>query len=288
LAPPLGVAGDFTSASWVAAFHLNISLISLATVSAHPHMNPDDTEDGMPQPILRVLGPYPEFSLTEESVVMAPELAKLMAWVVSSCSYLDTMLGRSLAELLGTTAEIGITMYQALKSSSAQDAVLRAAAAKKLTGEELDLFSILLDFMDSVTERRNKVVHGLWGFSGKRPDLLVWIPPETYLQWHLESAERERLKAMGNRGPTRAGVGLDSVMVYGEADFKSIRDRLLQVTVYFQQFWAFAGSGYDSTVEARRQLSTVKEIQTRLSHIERKRQDEPKSPARPPRKNRSP
>ena len=241
----------------------------------------------MPQPILRVLGPHPEFSLTEKSVLMAPELAVLMAWVVSSSSYLDTMLGRSLAELLGTTAEIGITMYQALRSSSAQDAVLRAAASKKLTGEDIDLFTILLELMDSVTERRNKVVHGLWGFSSKRTDLLVWIPPETYLQWHLEGAERERLEAMGNRGPTRAGVGLDSVKVYGHADFKNIGDRLLQVTGYFQQFWAFAGSGYASPAEARRQLSTVKEIQARLSHIEKKRQDALDSPARRPNKDRS-
>jgi hypothetical protein len=179
-------------------------------------------------------------------------------------------------------------MYQALKSSSAQDAALRAAAAKKLTGEDLDLFTVLLDFMDSVTERRNRVVHGLWGFSSKRKDLLVWIPPETYLQWHLESAERERLEAMGNRGPTRAGVGLDSVMVYGKADFESIGDRLLQVTVYFQQFWAFAGSGYASPVEARRQLSTVREVQTRLSRIEKKRPNAGESSSESSQKNLSP
>lgn len=124
--------------------------------------------------------------LNHETMVVhyRPDLAILIARVATTWTWVEEALGRLFVQVLGTHARTGLMMYQALSSTAAQKAVLRAAAADRLTPEMQQKLEAALKDFQSAARRRNAIVHGLWRLSDDHPDALVWCDVGDHLFDH--------------------------------------------------------------------------------------------------------
>jgi hypothetical protein len=107
-------------------------------------------------------------------MTLRPELAVLIARVATGWSRVEERVGYIIVQLLRAEAHTGIKMYQALSSSAAQKAVLRAVARDRLSQEMQDRLESLLAEIRALARRRNDIVHGHWDTSPDHLKELVW------------------------------------------------------------------------------------------------------------------
>lgn len=164
-------------------------------------------------------------------MVMRPEMAVWVARIATGWSRLEEKLGILIVQLLGTNAHTGMKMYQALSSSAAQKAVLRAVANDQLSAAMVaELETILLEYK-KVGRKRNDIVHGHWGFSDEHPNDLVWTDSkedllahsEFWAGWRSFEEEQERFDFASAWTRKRQHV------LYGALEFESILDGMRNV-----------------------------------------------------------
>lgn len=113
-----------------------------------------------------------------------PQLAIYIARVVAGWARVEERIGFLIVRLLGAHAHTGMKMYQALASSAAQLAVLRAVARDHLDAELQGEMEAILKVFKSLARRRANIVHGHWYVSPEHPDDLVWCDSGASLVAH--------------------------------------------------------------------------------------------------------
>jgi hypothetical protein len=128
------------------------------------------------------------FSLTDgwqydpDSVRQRPILAAHIGTIAAMWAQVEVTMGILLSMLLGADAVVGTAMYTSLISEQARLAAMNAAANEKLPTELRDKYLSLMRSIKIPRKARNKVVHGLWAISEKRPDCLVLIDTNKYIR----------------------------------------------------------------------------------------------------------
>jgi hypothetical protein len=134
-------------------------------------------------------------------------------------------LGRLLADFLGADARLGIAIFLALRAESAQREVLRVAAELKLPAEQARKLALFMGKLRDGSDERDKVAHGLWGFSQEYPDALLHQDPKA-------SIHHQRLPPPGasldQEDAARWEKDIPQVLIYRKADFEAIERRLAQ------------------------------------------------------------
>lgn len=115
-----------------------------------------------------------------------PDLAVVIAKIATTWSRVDERIGHIIVQMMRAEASIAMTMYQALSSSAAQLAVLRALARELLDKPMQDRLEGLLKKVKTARGKRNDVVHGHWHLSPEHPDELVWIDSKDDLLGYSE------------------------------------------------------------------------------------------------------
>lgn len=201
--------------------------------------------------------------MDSRALLKNPEFGAQIATVTNAFSYLEMELGESLAKLLGTQAETGISMYLSLTSTAGQLAILEAAARVALKGKRQELFMALVSLVRRAAKDRNKVAHGLWARSHKITDKVLLIPPRVYL-------ELRGKKIAGRKAP---GIERDKIMVYDLSDFEQIRAMIDRVTGHFSSFWWMVESKGRRWRSLRatlsRKLNRAPDIREALSRLRR-------------------
>lgn len=130
----------------------------------------------MPQPFRQsqVLG------ADEAALEKRPELAKHVGIVTSRWSYLESRLADLLGYMLKADQHIGTLMYMPVKSEQARLAVLQSVAEDRLSPGMVEKFMKLKERISKTGRQRDRVVHGLWAVSDKKPNSLIWIDPWAY------------------------------------------------------------------------------------------------------------
>jgi hypothetical protein len=190
----------------------------------------------------------PEGVVTNDNGPMQarPELAVYIARVVNASALLDRLTGQLVTYMLGADAHVGMKMYQALSGSGAKRDVLRAVGRDRLNDDLKQRLKRLIVSSEAASKQRNKVVHGIWAYSEKYPDDLIWSDPaSTALQssafWsyyaQVKNDKDHVLKLLEYKGG-RA----EPHVLYGAAEFEAILDAALTVINDTQ---AFAVSVHD-------------------------------------------
>ena len=109
-----------------------------------------------------------------------PELALLVAEVISTWSNVEVFMMRLFVDLMGGPEELAATVFLALEIQSAKSAAINAAAEEKLSVENKALLSAILAVVKSHQKTRDKLAHWVWGYSDQIPDgLLLTNPKDT-------------------------------------------------------------------------------------------------------------
>lgn len=229
----------------------------------------------MPNPLSQVR-PDASISLGPIALDHQPEISHGIALVISSWSYIDNLLGLSLAKLLGAQAHIGAGLYLNLSGGTAKKAVLAAAASTALEGEDLGLFEILLGLAASAKKERNNIAHDMWAYSVDVPGALLLIPQSVLLKLQ---GDRERLFFTDPESTTPPPTLKDEdVQVYKQEELIALYNRIVKLSKLFILFWRSYESNPITRDAHRRQLIAEPEIQ----EVMRQKTDRRPVPATPP------
>jgi hypothetical protein len=209
------------------------------------------------------------------------ERAHWITHVIAAWPYLEHKLGLSLAHLLDTKADIGVTMYNALRSNGAQWDVLEKTAEYVLEREDLEVFGLLLELTETVAKCRNKIAHGMWGFSSESPKKLVRVEPKALLReqarqvqvWHLEGTYKEHIAF------TR-----EDAREWAERDFRDPADRIVRLTLWFDRFWVIRTLQPPERDEQRSELRAA--LEAEISPPQKAAKKKPKARPKSPRPRR--
>lgn len=160
-------------------------------------------------------------------------------------------------------------MYMALTSTAAQRDVVNAAAKSVLKGDDLDLFSCVLQLASRAISARNNIAHGIWGVSPDIPDALLLIPPSIVLESH---------------GKTEAGLtyplDMSAIQVYKKLDFEEVITRISLARNNLELFWMALATNEPAQWrdQSRQRLCNEPDVQRELSRIAKGRKSSPSTP----------
>lgn len=101
-----------------------------------------------------------------------PHVAAAAMEVIASWSTVESFMLGVYLHFAGGSRSVGADIFLALRSVSAQRAVLKRIT-KSLSEEEQKIFKAILRLVEKRVEPRNLVAHGVWGFSPSLPDALL-------------------------------------------------------------------------------------------------------------------
>jgi hypothetical protein len=157
-----------------------------------------------------------------------PNLAALVAETISTWSYAENALGRSVAAMSRGINAAEMEAYIRDWRLAARMKIVRRVAKAELQDPYLPTFLKGLDVIDRFAKRRHAFAHGIWGTVEALPDALLLVDPEhSFRHW---GKANDWLAAFAVDGI--AGVNqLDSfdnrhVEVWRDADLREEVDRM--------------------------------------------------------------
>ena len=202
----------------------------------------------MPQ-LLSDVGKGRVIEFGPESPNRNPDLAARILMVTSRWGKLDALIGEIFAKFLGTNADIGAAVYSRLISSNTQEAAMQEAAKLSLDKEQFDFYTAIQKISKRPRNERNKIAHGIWGWSEDLPDALLLQTPKDAIKSKAAGAavEADFQQFMRHGTPVdedRArhlalnafNSHRDSIWVYRRADTDTILD---QIQVAYDLWWNF-------------------------------------------------
>ena len=188
------------------------------------------------------------------------ELSVLLATVIVCGSYIEAVMGSSLAKFLRTNIEMGVTIYSAVKGGNAQRDMVKEAAQRFFDEADAD-GALFLDLMESaqlVSRDRNLVAHGLWGWPVDEPPVyMVRLHQADYLSWHREVSDAGHTRVdLAAFDPNRAEAWIAT-------DFNNLIADLRFVERLLRLFWDAREMPPPAGVQARVTLDTELKIEKR-------------------------
>ena len=183
-----------------------------------------------------------------------PQLALAAMGIIGEFSILESFMNSVFLTLLGTETKVGLSIYNAIASSSAKRAAVRAVAHQALSTEEQSAFSIIERRYNSVSNERNKLAHWIWGHSDQIPEGVLLCDPVKYMAHNaaFDAHLRERI-ARQSDAPARPDLK-EIVYVYYDHDFNRIYADLRQVVELVGILRSLIRSGGDARAALLLQL----------------------------------
>jgi hypothetical protein len=159
-----------------------------------------------------------------------PHLAALVTETISTWSYTEHALGKSVATMSRGINAVEMEDYIANWRLPARLKIVRRIARSELTEPDLTLFLKVLDVIEQLAHRRHAFAHGIWGAVETLPDALLLVDPEHVLRhWGVAY---DWVAAFSEGGPSAVSpIGSlhnRNIEVWSEPDLKEEIDRMKQ------------------------------------------------------------
>ena len=156
-----------------------------------------------------------------------PNLAALVAETISTWSYAEHSLDRSVAAMSRGINSAEMEGYAAELSLSKRLKIIKRIARTEVPEPYLSLFLKMILIITSFAKRRHAFAHGIWGNVEALPDALLLIDAEhLFRHWGVAN---DFLAAFSEDGPSAVSqVGLENrhIEVWTEADLREEVTRL--------------------------------------------------------------
>lgn len=138
-----------------------------------------------------------------------PAFAEKVGEIAASWSQAEVNLNCLLAALMGTTPGLVAKKLEKALSGAKASVFARKIVAEALAGAELESLNEVLDRLDAVRLRRNRVQHDAWAYKPSESDRLFAIHADDYLDLAT------RLVAVNEaEDPARAKGATEAVMAF--------------------------------------------------------------------------
>lgn len=138
-----------------------------------------------------------------------PTFAEEVGVIAASWAQAEINLNCLLAALMGTTPDLVAKKLEKALSGAKASVFARKIVAEALAGAELESLNEVLDRLDAVRLRRNRVQHDAWAFKPSESDRLFAIHADDYLDLAT------RLVAVNEaEDPARAKGAIEAVMAF--------------------------------------------------------------------------
>lgn len=146
-----------------------------------------------------------------------PELTRWCMEAIASWSQVEACALQLFVTLLGQPSATAAMIYLELDGKGPKSAALKVVAERTLPSEFQEVFGAIRKLIASQQKHRDKLAHGVWGYSPDVSDgLLLISPKELPLQYH----PREMGDFFNN-----IYLHADKIFVYREQDFSGfVRD----------------------------------------------------------------
>lgn len=214
--------------------------------------------------------------------------------VVSAWSIMESFLSGVFVQMLGANPAPAVAMFNALTSTAAQTAALRALAQTTLSRRDQELFEAVLIVLKSAADARNKVAHWVWGYCSSLPDAVLLCDPRALTEYRMQvDYYNSRILPRTGTEDDFPEIPKNRIHVWERNDFIEAVERIDKLSGYIHQF-AFILRGFQAwppdTPEDDQlytQLCNEPAIQKALSRL-RKGQSSPKEPQSPPQQGGKP
>jgi hypothetical protein len=173
----------------------------------------------MPNPLSQVkpdahidMGPYAMFA--------RPKLAALVSATIAHWSYIETTKAEILGRLLGRQKSVGIALYLAVRSPTAQRAILDDAVAECMQPVDRPLYAAVMKAVAASQRRRNEFAHHLWGYSDDLPNALLLVDNKTSLSFERSLLEHNAGRLHEPAWTAYPAYDLSQVIVFTEDDLE--------------------------------------------------------------------
>jgi hypothetical protein len=154
-----------------------------------------------------------------------PALAAHIGTIAVTWAQIEHELGILLADLLGTDANLGITIFLGLRTEGPQRTVIKAAAEARLsTGLAHRMMSFVANDLRDGAKPRNNILHGLWAAAPEYPKALIWIDRREALRLSA-SHGIEPFEVSGSEIDILLENGLPT-LVYEQEDLIEVQGRM--------------------------------------------------------------
>jgi hypothetical protein len=179
----------------------------------------------MPKPLSQLtkgLSKPIEVSTEPGAAAREPELAALVAQIISICSESDYFLGRTLIDMLGPKAAPAFAIYEALAWGYSKKQALKGAAAMSLDDQDYRLFEAILKLYGEDERQRNKFCHWLWCYSEQVTGHVILLDPMESLRWRVAlhvGPDKKRVIT------STSGSGLGECECYSKSELERLVER---------------------------------------------------------------
>lgn len=205
----------------------------------------------MPNPLTKVSGTA-YVTLGAPAFGHQPELSQEIALVLTAGTHLEAELARSLAFFMDSDVRIAIAVNDGFKSARVQRSMLLDCGNAVLALRYRKLFRAVLAVAGRVADRRNDVVHGIWGYSTNLPGCVLWIDQKDYLVHRLN---RDVLAGWSVPFQPRSRV-----WVYRPGELRKLYLEICDAGAAFVFFWAMIRARPGARAHWRRRLLALPAI----------------------------
>jgi hypothetical protein len=138
-----------------------------------------------------------------------PTFAEKVGAIAASWAQAEINLNCLLAALLGTTPELVAEKLEKAVGGERASILARKVVAKALAGAEQESLNEMLDRLDAVRLRRNRVQHDTWAFKPSESERLFAIHANDYLDLATKLVARSEAEDRA-----RAELAIEAVMIF--------------------------------------------------------------------------
>lgn len=223
--------------------------------------------DMAPQPLSRVKRDCSIVLGDPTSLTRDPAIGAAFSSAIAAWSYVESLYGTILVQLLGAQAEPALSMLHALKSASAQDQALAAAASAVLGPEELDLFIAATTVARRQREQRNDLAHGVVGHSEDVPNAIIIVDPKYMQMFWLDMFVKKRVTHIDAKSFAKDAFDkfCDQAMVYKRKELERRASQFDGVASMLMNVAVIVSRVHHGKAQALEELRSLPDIEAQLS-----------------------
>lgn len=191
----------------------------------------------MPNPIDRVRPGADVFFAPGDLVRHRPQMALMVIDTLTRWAYAESAIGSCLTAILKSEAKPVISEFIQRANTTGQRKILLTHAKERLQAEDLETLGVLLSLFEDDFSERNKLAHGLSGYSPEIQDGMALMNPRE--MWHYEAAVYEYMTGLDRPASEPMGTAPDfdrsRVFIYVGRDFERINASMAELQRAF--FW---------------------------------------------------
>jgi hypothetical protein len=133
------------------------------------------------------------YAIGANQIDALPDFVTAIGRCLTMWPYIEHQMAMILGHLMDARNEATIAVFSAIRTGRTQRDALAVAASVALADNPkvLKLLTAVLSVINSASESRTTIAHGLWGVLAHRKDRILWVESKHYGPWNTLAIVRD-------------------------------------------------------------------------------------------------